>query len=131
MLKTDSTRLASPLIYSPKKGTILFVQVTGQESPRPIDVAELCLAKVLAVQNGLASPQHIRLGLLMCHLGQVRPVLRLWEFRPTPEVEVAIGNADMDALIDAARLSPKHEFWRENLSGVEGKDGGGKGTFRE
>jgi len=90
------------------------VKVTGMAAPRPMDLNELCLLKAMVIQNGLAPPDRVVCGLLVCHLGDDRPVLRLWEYRPTPEMDTAIRQADIDAMIDAGKLSQYHEMWRDN-----------------
>ena len=91
------------------------IKVTGQETPRPLDIAELCMAKIMVIQNGLADPDKVRLSLLICHLHEERPVLRLWEYDPSDEMEVSIREADIDKLIDAGKLSQYHEFWKSNV----------------
>ncbi|KAK7493101.1 hypothetical protein BaRGS_00015622, partial [Batillaria attramentaria] len=82
----------------------VLVKVTAQDTPRPLDVAELCLAKVMVIQNGLALPEDLDLALLVLHVNATRPVLRLWVVTPSPEMETAIRMADIDDMIDAGRL---------------------------
>lgn len=94
----------------------LVVKVTAQDTPRPLDVAELCLTKVLVIQNGLALPEDVGLALLMLHLHAARPVLRLWLVTPSPEMETSIRLADVDDMIDAGRLSQHHELWPANAT---------------
>ena len=91
------------------------VKVTGMDTPRPLDIAELSLYKILAIQNGLCNPNSIKLCLLTLHLTQERPILRLWEYTPTDEMEQAIREADVDKLIDAGNLSQCHEYWQGNV----------------
>jgi hypothetical protein len=101
-----------------RKGRLTYavsLKVTTLDTPRPIDIAELCLYKVLLIQNGLGDPSEIRLCLLILHLTQDRPILRMWEYTPTDEMERSIREADIDKLIDAGKLSQYHEFWRENV----------------
>ncbi|KAL8615457.1 hypothetical protein ACOMHN_053793 [Nucella lapillus] len=92
------------------------VKVTAQETPRPLDVAELCLMKVMVIQNGLALPEDLSLALLTLHVHPARPVLRLWLLTPSPQMETAIRVADIDDMIDAGRLSQQHELWVTNTS---------------
>ena len=92
------------------------VKVTAQDTPRPLDVAELCLAKVMVIQNGLALPEDLGLALLTLHVHPARPVLRLWLLTPTSEMETAIRLADIDDMIDAGRLSQYHELWADNTT---------------
>ncbi|KAK7108656.1 uncharacterized protein [Littorina saxatilis] len=101
-----------------RKGRLhaLVVKVTAQDTPRPLDVAELCLTKIMLIQNGLALPEELALDLLCLHLHPARPVLRLWSFTPSKEMEAAIRKADMDEMIDAAGLSQCHEMWPDNVT---------------
>ena len=92
------------------------VKVTAQDTPRPLDVAELCLAKVMVIQNGLALPEDLALALLTLHVHPARPVLRLWLLTPSVEMETAIRLADIDDMIDAGRLSQYHELWADNTT---------------
>ncbi|XP_005091195.1 uncharacterized protein LOC101851849 [Aplysia californica] len=101
-----------------RKDGILYainVKVTGMASPRPMDVNELCLVKAMVIQNGLAAPDRVICALLVCHLGDDRPVLRLWEYKPTTEMDRAIRMADIDNMIDAGKLTQFHEMWKENV----------------
>lgn len=91
------------------------VKVTGLDTPRPLDIAELTMCKILLIQNGLANPATLRMCLLVLHLTEERPILRLWEYNPTDEMERAIREADIDKLIDAGKLSQYHEFWKDNM----------------
>lgn len=113
----------------------VLVKVTAQDTPRPLDVAELCLAKVMVIQNGLALPEDLDLALLVLHVNASRPVLRLWLLTPTPEMETAIRLADIDDMIDAGRLSQYHELWPDNAVTTEvaaasatSNNGGGGGS---
>lgn len=90
-------------------------KVTGMDTPRPLDVAELCLYKSLVIQNGLADPDNLKMCLLALHLTHEKPILRLWEYSPTAEMEESIREADIDRLIDAGKLSQYHEFWKDNV----------------
>nr|KAG5703997.1 hypothetical protein BaRGS_032086 [Batillaria attramentaria] len=96
----------------------VLVKVTAQDTPRPLDVAELCLAKVMVIQNGLALPEDLDLALLVLHVNATRPVLRLWVVTPSPEMETAIRMADIDDMIDAGRLSQYHEMWPDNATTI-------------
>uniref|UniRef100_A0A2C9LDM1 Uncharacterized protein n=1 Tax=Biomphalaria glabrata TaxID=6526 RepID=A0A2C9LDM1_BIOGL len=101
-----------------RKGGILYainVKVTGMPTPRPMDVNELCLVKAMVIQNGLADPDAMICGLLVCHLGEDRPVLRLWEYRPTRAMDIAIQEADVDNMIEAGKHSKLHELWPQNV----------------
>lgn len=111
-----------------KQGTLyaVNVKVTGMAAPRPLDVNELGLVKAMVIQNGLAPPEQVTCALLVCHLGEDRPVLRLWEYRPTAEMDNAIRMADIDSMIDAGKLSQFHELWRDNVT----TSGGGGQTAR-
>lgn len=102
------------------------VKVTGMTSPRPMDVNEMCLVKAMIIQNGLAAPSDVVCGLLVCHLSEERPVLRLWEYKPTAQMDRAILEADIDNMIDAGRLSQYNELWKGNLS-LPSSGGGGNG----
>jgi hypothetical protein len=53
--------------------------------------------------------------LLTLHLTPEKPILRLWEYSPSAEMEDSIREADIDRLIDAGKLSQYHEFWKENV----------------
>lgn len=100
------------------KGGITYainIKVTGLDTPRPLDVAELQMCKILVIQNGLSVPSNLRLCLLVLHLTEERPILRLWEYTPTTEMDNSIKEADIDKLIDAGKLSQFHEFWRDNV----------------
>lgn len=90
-------------------------KVTGMDTPRPLDLAELCLYKSLIIQNGLADPENLKMCLLTLHITPEKPILRLWEYSPTAEMEDSIREADIDRLIDAGKLSQYHEFWKENV----------------
>lgn len=92
------------------------VKVTELESLRPVDIAEICLCKILLIQNGLADPNSLKLAFLVVHLNADRPILRLWEYTPSEEMEQSMREADIDKLIDAGKLSQYHEFWKENVS---------------
>ncbi|XP_046548011.1 uncharacterized protein LOC124257978 [Haliotis rubra] len=94
---------------------VVNVKVTGQETPRPIDIAELCMCKALIIQNGLETPDKVRLSLLICHLNEDRPVLRLWSYSPSDEMEQAIREGDIDKMIDSGKTSQYHEFWKANV----------------
>ncbi|XP_046361953.1 uncharacterized protein LOC124139026 [Haliotis rufescens] len=94
---------------------VVNVKVTGQETPRPIDLAELCMCKAMTIQNGLEGPDKVRLSLLICHLNEDRPVLRLWSYSPSDEMEQAIREGDIDKMIDCGKLSQYHEFWKANV----------------
>ncbi|KAH9500635.1 hypothetical protein Btru_077168 [Bulinus truncatus] len=101
-----------------RKAGILYainVKVTGMPTPRPMDVCELCLVKAMVIQNGLADPDAMVCCLLICHLGEDRPVLRLWEYRPTTAVDKAIKEADVDGIIDAGKVSKLCELWPQNM----------------
>ncbi|XP_076445604.1 uncharacterized protein LOC143283304 [Babylonia areolata] len=100
------------------------IKVTGQDTPRPLDVAELCLTKVMVIQNGLALPEDLDLALLTLHVHPARPVLRLWLLTPSPQMETAIRVADIDDMIDAGRLSPRHELWLNNTTTDDTTNGG-------
>ncbi|XP_069142724.1 uncharacterized protein [Argopecten irradians] len=91
------------------------IKVTGMDTPRPLDLAELCLYKALVIQNGLCDPDLLKLCLLTLHLTEEKPILRFWEYTPTDEMEQAIREADVDRLIDAGKLSQYHEFWKDNV----------------
>lgn len=91
------------------------VKVTGLDTPRPLDIAELAMCKILLIQNGLADPTTLKMCLLILHLTEERPILRLWEYTPTDEMEKSIREADIDRLIDAGKLSQYHEFWKDNM----------------
>lgn len=91
------------------------IKVTGMDTPRPLDLAELCLYKALVIQNGLCDPDFLKLCLLTLHLTDEKPILRFWEYTPTDEMEQAIREADVDKLIDAGKLSQYHEFWKDNV----------------
>lgn len=91
------------------------IKVTGLDTPRPLDIAELSMCKILMIQNGLADPANMSMCLLVLHLTEERPILRLWEYVPTEEMERSIREADIDKLIDAGKLSQYHEFWKENV----------------
>lgn len=91
------------------------VKVTGMSTPRPLDLMELCMVKAMVIQNGLAPPDQVALGLLACHLGSGRPVLRLWEYRPSLAMDTAIIEADIDRMIDAGRASQHHELWTKSV----------------
>ncbi|CAL1527201.1 unnamed protein product [Lymnaea stagnalis] len=91
------------------------IKVTGMPTPRPMDVNELCLVKAMVIQNGLAHPDAMSCCLLVCHLGEDRPVLRLWEYRPTKAMDAAIREADVDNMIEAGKLSKLHEMWPQNV----------------
>ena len=105
-----------------KDGTLyaVNVKVTGMAAPRPMDVNEMGLVKAMVIQNGLAAPERVVCAILVCHLGEDRPVLRLWEYRPTMEMDNAIRMADIDSMIDAGKLSQFHELWRDNVSLPDG-----------
>ena len=111
---------------SSKDGKIIAVnvKVTGLDTPRPLDIAELAMCKILLIQNGLADPANVKTCLLILHLTDERPILRLWEYTPTAEMEKAIREADIDKLIDAGKLSQYHEFWKDNVHqiGLFGQD---------
>lgn len=94
-------------------------KVTGMDTPRPLDLAELCLYKSLVIQNGLADPENLKMCILALHLTAEKPILRLWEYSPSVEMEDSIREADIDKLIDAGKLSQHHEFWRENVHIVQ------------
>lgn len=94
----------------------VVIRLTAQDTPRPLDVAELCLAKVMVIQNGLALPEDLGLALLALHVHPARPVLRLWVLNPSVEMEAAIRLADIDDMIDAGRLSQHHELWADNTT---------------
>ncbi|XP_050390715.1 uncharacterized protein LOC126809891 [Patella vulgata] len=94
---------------------VMNIKSTGLSTPRPLDIAELCLAKCMAIQNGLASPNELRLTVLICHFTNDRPILRLWEYRPSEEMERAIREADIDKMIDAGKLTQYHEYWKGNV----------------
>lgn len=91
------------------------IKVTGLDTPRPLDIAELAMCKILILQNGLGDPANLRMCLLVLHLTEDRPILRLWEYTPTEEMERALREADIDKLIDAGKLSQYHEFWKDNV----------------
>ncbi|OWF44995.1 uncharacterized protein LOC110457565 isoform X2 [Mizuhopecten yessoensis] len=91
------------------------IKVTGMNTPRPLDLAEMCLYKALVIQNGLCDPDLLKLCLLTLHLTEEKPILRFWEYTPTDEMEQAIREADVDRLIDAGKLSQHHEFWKGNV----------------
>jgi len=91
------------------------IKVTGMDTPRPLDLAEMCLYKSLVIQNGLCDPDNLKLCLLTLHLTAVKPILRMWEYTPTHEMEQSIREADVDKLIDAGKLSQYHEFWKDNV----------------
>ncbi len=91
------------------------VKVTGQETPRPIDIAELAMCKSMMIQSGLERPDQVRLSLLICHLNEDRPVLRLWSYSPSDEMEQAIREGDIDKMIDSGKLTQYHEFWKANV----------------
>ncbi|KAL4233221.1 hypothetical protein ACF0H5_007905 [Mactra antiquata] len=91
------------------------IKVTGLDTPRPLDIAELEMCKILIIQNGLADPNNLRMCLLVLHLTEERPILRLWEYLPSEQMEKAIREADIDNLIDAGKLSQYHEFWKDNV----------------
>ncbi|RUS90444.1 hypothetical protein EGW08_001785 [Elysia chlorotica] len=91
------------------------IKVTGMTTPRPLDLMELCMVKAMVIQNGLAPPDQVVLCLLSCHLGADRPVLRLWEYRPTHAMDTAIREADIDRMIDAGRASQHHELWEKSV----------------
>ncbi|WAR08850.1 hypothetical protein MAR_018808 [Mya arenaria] len=91
------------------------IKVTGLETPRPLDIAELQMCKILVIQNGLAVPSNLKMCLLVLHLTEERPILRLWEYTPTSEMDTSIKEADIDKLIDAGKLSQYHEFWKDNV----------------
>lgn len=93
---------------------VMNVKLTGMETPRPLDIAELCLYKALVIQNGLADPETVKLCFLTLHLRKDRPILRLWEYNPTDEMEKAIREADVDKMIDAGKVSQYHELWKHN-----------------
>ena len=93
----------------------IIVKVTGMATPRPLDLMELCMVKAMIIQNGLAPPDQVVLCLLACHLGADRPVLRLWEYRPTLAMDTAIREADIDRMIDAGRASQHHELWGKSV----------------
>ena len=93
----------------------VIIKVTGMDTPRPLDLAELSFCKTLIVQNGLAEPNNLRLCLLTLHLTSEKPILRLWEYQPTTEMDEAIAEADIDKMIDAGKLSQHHEFWTDNV----------------
>lgn len=99
------------------------IKVMSQDTPRPLDVAELAMCKILIIQNGLANPTNLLMYLLVLHLTEERPILRLWEYLPTKEMEVAICEADIDKLIDAGKLSQYHEFWKDNVHKIGIKAG--------
>lgn len=101
-----------------RKDGVLFavnIKVTGMPTPRPMDVNELCLVKAMVIQNGLADPDAMGCCLLVCHLAEDRPVLRLWEYRPTRAMDTAIKEADVDHMIDAGKQSQMHELWSQNV----------------
>ncbi|XP_053396778.1 uncharacterized protein LOC128556274 [Mercenaria mercenaria] len=91
------------------------IKVTGLDTPRPLDIAELAMCKILIIQNGLADPAKLKMCLLILHLTEERPILRLWEYIPTEEMERSIREADIDKVIDAGKLSQYHEFWKDNV----------------
>ncbi|XP_061177102.1 uncharacterized protein LOC133185829 [Saccostrea echinata] len=91
------------------------VKVTGMDSLRPLDLAELAFCKTLIVQNGLADPFSLKMCVLCLHLTNEKPILRLWEYSPTEEMEQSIAEADIDKMIDSGRLSQYHEFWVNNV----------------
>ncbi|GFO12342.1 hypothetical protein PoB_003884700 [Plakobranchus ocellatus] len=91
------------------------VKVTGMTTPRPLDLMEMCMVKAMVIQNGLAAPDQVVLCMLACHLGTDRPVLRLWEYRPTLIMDNAIKEADIDRMIDAGRASQYHELWGKSV----------------
>ncbi|GFR75902.1 hypothetical protein ElyMa_005786800 [Elysia marginata] len=91
------------------------VKVTAMTTPRPLDLMELCMVKAMVIQNGLAPPDQVVLCLLACHLGPDRPVLRLWEYRPTHAMDTAIREADIDRMIDAGRATQHHELWTKSV----------------
>lgn len=95
------------------------IKVTGLDTPRPLDVAELAMCKILMIQNGLSLATNLKLCLLILHLTEERPILRLWEYTPTEEMERSIREADIDKLIDAGKLSQYHEFWKDNVHQIE------------
>lgn len=103
-----------------KEGKIYAVniKVTGLDTPRPLDIAELAMCKILILQNGLGDPAKLRMCLLVLHLTEDRPILRLWEYTSTEEMERALREADIDKLIDAGKLSQYHEFWKDNVHPV-------------
>ncbi|KAH3736133.1 hypothetical protein DPMN_042695 [Dreissena polymorpha] len=94
------------------------IKVTGLDTPRPLDIAELAMCKILIIQNGLAMPSSLKMCLLVLHLTEERPILRLWEYTPTAEMDNAIKEADIDRLIDAGKLSQYHEFWKDNMQQI-------------
>lgn len=91
------------------------IKVTGMDTLRPLDLAELAFCKTLIVQNGLADPNFLRMCVLCLHLSNEKPILRLWEYTPTEEMEQAIAEADIDKMIDSGRLTQFHEFWPKNV----------------
>lgn len=91
------------------------IKVTGLDTPRPLDIAELAMCKILIIQNGLSLPSNLKMCLLILHLTEERPILRLWEYSPTEEMDRSIREADIDKLIDAGKLSQFHEFWKDNV----------------
>ncbi|XP_048771062.1 uncharacterized protein LOC125677132 [Ostrea edulis] len=91
------------------------VKVTGMDTLRPLDLAELAFCKTLIVQNGLADPHSLKMCVLCLHLTSEKPILRLWEYTPTEEMDHSIAEADIDSMIDSGRLSQYHEFWRKNV----------------
>lgn len=91
------------------------VKVTGMDTLRPLDLAELAFCKTLIVQNGLADPNFLRMCVLCLHLSNEKPILRLWEYTPTDEMERAIAEADIDKMIDSGGLTQFHEFWHKNV----------------
>lgn len=103
------------LAFKDGKVVAINVKVTGLDTPRPLDIAELTMCKILIIQNGLADPATLKMCLLVLHLTEERPILRLWEYSPTSEMERAIREADIDKLIDAGKLSQYHEFWKDNM----------------
>lgn len=103
------------ICFNDGKTCAVNIRVTGLDTPRPLDIAELALCKILTIQNGLALPTHLKMFLLVLHLKEERPILRLWEYLPTEEMETSIREADIDKLIDAGKLSQHHEFWKENV----------------
>ncbi|KAK3098998.1 hypothetical protein FSP39_025135 [Pinctada imbricata] len=93
----------------------VIIKTTGMDTPRPLDLAELGFCKTLIVQNGLAEPSNLRLCLLTLHLTAEKPILRLWQYQPSEEMDTAIAEADIDKMIDAGKLSQYHEFWADNV----------------
>lgn len=94
------------------------IKVTGLDTPRPLDIAELAMCKILVIQNGLSLPSNLKMCLLVLHLTEERPILRLWEYNPTEEMDQSIREADIDKLIDAGKLSQFHEFWKDNVQHI-------------